>query len=283
MKRIAIQGYQGAFHQEAAENYFGKDISLVECETFDLLVESIKNGHANYGVMAVENSLVGCILPNFVLLRESRLNVIGEVYLRISQNLLALPNQSILDLHKVESHAMAIAQCKPFFQSYPNIQLVESVDTALSAKLIAKNNLVGIGTIGSTLAASLYGLEVLAPSIETNKVNFTRFLVISPVDNSVDNNGAIKATIAFTAKHTPGGLAALLSPLANEGVNLTMLHSLPMVGSAWEYIFHADLCYQSMEHARKSMIWLSKQVSQLWVMGVYPSHSQSYNQNIILN
>lgn len=283
MKRIAIQGYQGAFHQEAAENYFGKEISLVECETFELLVESVKNGQANSGVMAVENSLVGCILPNFVLLRESGLNVIGEVYLRISQNLMALPNQSILDLDKVESHAMAIAQCKPFFQSFPNIQLVESVDTALSARVIAQNNLVGVGTIGSNLAASLYGLEVLAPSIETNKVNFTRFLVISPVDNPVANNGAIKATIAFTAKHTPGGLAALLSPLANEGVNLTMLHSLPMVGSAWEYIFHADLCYRSIEHARKSMIWLSKQVSQLWVMGVYPTHIQSNNQSITLN
>jgi prephenate dehydratase len=283
MKRIAIQGYQGAFHQEAAENYFGKDISLVECETFDLLVESIKNGQANYGVMAVENSLVGCILPNFVLLRESGLNLIGEVYLRISQNLMALPNQSIFDLHKVESHAMAIAQCKPFFLSYPNIQLVESVDTALSAKLIAQNNIIGIGAIGSTLAASLYGLEVLAPSIETNKVNFTRFLIISPVDNPVANTSPIKATIAFTAKHTPGGLSAILSPLANEGVNLTMLHSLPMVGSAWEYIFHADLCYQSMEHARRSMVWLSKQVSQLWVMGVYPTHFQSNNQNITLN
>jgi prephenate dehydratase len=283
MKRIAIQGYQGAFHQEAAENYFGKGISLVECETFELLVESVKNGQANYGVMAVENSLVGCILPNFVLLRESGLNVIGEVYLRISQNLMALPNQAITDLHQVESHSMAIAQCKPFFQSFPNIQLVESVDTALSARVIAQKNLVGVGAIGSNLAASLYGLEVLAPSIETNKVNFTRFLVISPVDNPITNNGAIKATIAFTAKHTPGGLAALLSPLANEGVNLTMLHSLPMVGSAWEYIFHADLCYQSIEHARKSMIWLSKQVSKLWVMGVYPTQSQHSNHNITLN
>lgn len=283
MKTIAIQGYKGAFHQEAAEQFFGKKISLNECKTFEQLIESIKNGQANYGVMAVENSLVGCILPNFVLLRESGLNVIGEVYLRISQNLMALPNQSIFDLHRVESHNMAIAQCKPFFQSFPNIQLVESVDTALSARVIAQKNLVGVGTIGSSLAASLYGLEVLAPSIETNKVNFTRFLVISTVDSPFAKNSAIKATIAFTAKHTPGGLAALLSPLANEGVNLAMLHSLPMVGSAWEYIFHADLCYRSMEHARRSMIWLSKQVSQLWVMGVYPTQFQHGNHNITLN
>lgn len=283
MKVIAIQGYKGAFHQEAAEQYFGNDICLHECETFEGLVGSIKEGIANHGVMAVENSLVGCILPNFVLLRESGLNVIGEVYLRISQNLMALPNQSIFDLHKVESHAMAIAQCKPFFKSYPNIHLVESVDTALSAKLIAQKRLAGVGTIGSTLAASMYGLEVLAPSIETNKVNFTRFLVISPIDKPSVSNVPIKATIAFTAKHTPGGLAALLSPLAKEGVNLTMLHSLPMVGSAWEYIFHADLCYQSMEHARRSMVWLSKNVSQLWVMGVYPAQIQENNQISLLN
>jgi len=283
MKRIAIQGYRGAFHQEAAENFFGKDISMVECETFDMLVESVKNGQANYGVMAVENSLVGCILPNFVLLRESGLNIIGEVYLRISQNLMALPNQSINDLHQVQSHGMAIAQCKPFFQSYPNIQLIESVDTALSAKIIAKENLLGVGAIGSNLAASLYGLDVLAPSIETNKVNFTRFLVVSPVANSIANETSVKATIAFTAKHIPGGLASILSPLAKDGVNITMLHSLPIIGSAWEYIFHADLCFQSMEQARRSMVWLSKNVTQLWVMGVYPISKQNNNQQFTLN
>lgn len=283
MKRIAIQGYQGAFHQEAAENYFGKNIELVECETFNILIESIKNGQANFGVMAVENSLVGCILPNFMLLRESRLNVIGEVYLKITQNLMALPSQSINDLNQVQSHGMAIAQCKPFFKSYPNIQLVESVDTALSAKHIAQKQLAGIGAIGSSLAASLYGLEVLASSIESNKMNFTRFLVIGPVYNQITNNGIIKATIAFTAKHSPGGLASLLTSLANEGINLMMLHSLPMVGSVWEYIFHADLCYQSMEHARSLMIWLSKQVSQLWVMGVYPTNFHFNNHDITLN
>jgi prephenate dehydratase len=283
MKRIAIQGYRGAFHQEAAEEYFGEDISLVECDTFEKLIECVNESKANYGVMAIENSLVGCILPNFVLLRESGLNIIGEVYLRISQNLMALPNQSINDLHQVQSHGMAIAQCKPFFQLYPNIQLIESADTALSAKIIAKENLLGVGAIGSNLAASLYGLEVLAPSIETNKVNFTRFLVVSHVANSIANDTSVKATIAFTAKHIPGGLSSILSPLANEGVNLTMLHSLPMIGSAWEYIFHADLCYCSMEHARRSMIWLSKKASNLWVMGVYPTQNQQNKKKITLN
>jgi prephenate dehydratase len=281
--KIAIQGYLGAFHQEAAENYFGKEIGIDECLTFEMLVDSVKTSNANYGVMAVENSLVGCILPNFVLLRESGLNIIGEVYLQISQNLMALPNQSVSDLHEVQSHPMAIMQCKPFFNDFPRINLVDSYDTALSAKFIAEQNLIGVGTIGSKLAASLYGLEVIAPSIETHKQNFTRFMVISPTSLSVRDNIPVKATIAFTAKHSPGGLSSILAPLAGEGVNLTMLHSLPRVGSAWEYIFHADLSYRNMEQARRSMIWLQKKVSQLWVMGVYPSQFQLQNQSITLN
>jgi prephenate dehydratase len=283
MKKIAIQGFRGAFHQEAAENYFGKNINLIECLTFDALVESVKIGKANYGIMAMENSLVGCILPNFVLLRESGLNIIGEVYLHISQNLLALPNQLVSDLHEVQSHPMAILQCKSFFNDFPRIKLVDSYDTALSAKFIAEQNLVGVGTIGSSSAASLYGLEVIAPSIESHKENFTRFMVISATSISICEEIPVKATIAFTANHKPGGLSSILSPLSKEGVNLTMLQSLPRVGSAWEYIFHADLCYCSMSQARNSIIGLSKKVSQLWVMGVYPSQIHLHNKGITLN
>lgn len=283
MKRIAIQGFRGAFHQEAAENYFGKNIDLTECFTFEQLIDSVVVGKSNYGIMAVENSLVGCILPNFVLLRESGLNIIGEVYLQITQNLLALPNQSVSDLHEVQSHPMALMQCKSFFTNYPNVNLVDSYDTALSAKIIAEQLLYGVGTIGSKSAASLYGLEIIAPSIESNKENFTRFMVVSQTSHSTTANSKVKATIAFTAKHSPGGLSSILAPLAKEGVNLTMLQSLPRVGSAWEYIFHADLCYTSIEQARRSIVWLSKNVSQLWVMGVYPAHSQQQNQGITLN
>lgn len=278
MERIAIQGYRGAFHHEATEIHFGKTVELVECDTFEQLVDSVISGRANHGVMAIENSVVGCIIPNFTLLRESGLVVNGEIYLRISQNLMALANQSIFDLQQVQSHSMAIAQCKPFFKQYPHIQLIDSIDTALSAKLISQNHWVGTGTIGSELAASLYGLEIIANSIETNKENFTRFLVISRQANSIPLDVPVKATLAFTARHSPGGLSEILAPLAAEGVNLTMLHSLPMVGSAWEYIFHADLCYCSMQHARSSLVWLSKMVSHLWVMGVYPTDKQS-NRN----
>jgi prephenate dehydratase len=274
MIKVAIQGYRGAFHQEAAESYFAMEIGIVECLTFDQLIDAMQLGKANYGVMAVENSLVGCILPNFVLLRESGLNIIGEVYLQISQNLMALPSQRIEELHEVQSHPMAILQCKPYLSKFPNINLIDSHDTALSAKHIAENNLVGVGAIGSRAAASIYGLEVIAPSIETHKENFTRFMVISPTGQSVKDNTPVKATIAFTANHEPGSLAKVLTSLAQEGVNLTMLQSLPVVGTAWEYIFHADLFYSSMSKARASISNLNKKVNQLWVLGVYPAENQ---------
>lgn len=283
MKKIAIQGYKGAFHQEAAENYFGKNIILEECASFECIVKAVNNGHAEYGIMAIENSLVGCILPNFVLIRESGLSIVGEAYLQVVQNLMALPHQQIEDLREVKSHPMAIMQCKPYFNKYPKINLVDSIDTALSAKQIFEQKLLGIGAIGSKHAASIYGLEILASSIETHKQNFTRFVIIAKQNEITDSDGPVKATIAFTAQHKPGSLVSILSILANEKTNLTMLQSLPVVGTAWEYIFHADLCYQSMEHAHSSMAKLSKQVWQLWVMGIYPSQIQHNNQLIVLN
>lgn len=277
MKKIAIQGYRGAFHQEAAGLYFGSNINLIQCLDFERLVNSVKNRQADYGIMAVENSLVGCILPNFVLLRNSGLNIIGEVYLRIRQNLMALANQTVSDLFQVQSQSMAIEQCRAFFRLHNHIQLIESPDTAFSAKMIAKENLLGVGAIGCHLAASEYGLEIISPSIETNKENFTRFAVLSRKPTSIDEKEPVKATIAFIAKHEPGSLAKILTSLADEGVNLTMLQSLPMIGSAWEYIFHADLCYPTMKLAKVSLKRLSEELSGFWIMGVYPADNIKEN------
>lgn len=272
-RSIAIQGVSGAFHQEAAEIHFGSQISLVECITFRELVEKVQKGIANNGVMAVENSLVGSMLPNYSLIRDSSLYIIGEIYLRIKQNLMALPGQKITDLVEVHSHPMAISQSFEFFRSFPSIRLVESADTALSAKEIAEAQKFGIGAIGSEMAARMYGLEILAPSIETNKENFTRFVVLSREKPEPPQNGQVKASVAFSAPHIPGGLAGVLQPLGETGVNLTMLQSLPLVGYSWEYIFHADLVFPTTQAAEAAIGTLKTQVNKIWVMGIYPASS----------
>ncbi len=274
-KRVAIQGVRGAFHQEAARVYFKQDIDIVECLTFNQLVDCVENGMADYGVMAVENSLVGGILPNYALIRESTLTVIGEVYLRIVQNLMALPNQTINSITEVHSHPMALAQCDDFLLGRKGLRVVSSDDTALSARFIAENNLNGVAAIASTEAAKEYGLEVIAPSIESNKANYTRFMVLSPKKNNESQANANKASIAFALPHKSGSLQSPLQSFSRYGINLTMLHSLPQVGQCWEYYFHADLVFRHIDDFKLAQTSLAKHTSYLKVIGVYNA------QNII--
>ena len=173
MKRVAIQGFSGSFHEQAARMFYmendGEIPEIVECATFEGLYDSVASGEADAAVMAIENTVSGGLLPNFELLRKYDLKIKGEVFLRIEQNLMALPGQKIEDIKEVRSHYMAINQTRPFFKQYPHIRLVESEDTAKSAADIAEGNLEGVGAVASSLAAGLYGLEILAPGIETNK------------------------------------------------------------------------------------------------------------------
>jgi len=269
MGKIAIQGIRGSFHEEAAILYFGRDFQPVECMDFRSLVNRVGVGQADFGVMAVENSLAGGMLPNFSLIRNASLHIMGEEYLRITQHLMALPGQSIGDLVEVRSHPMALMQTEDFFLKHPDIRLVESYDTALSAREIVEDMLSGIGAVGSEQAALIYGLSIMASSIETNKENFTRFLVIGPKPATLTKNLPVKASVAFIAPHVPGGLVKVLNPLAEAGVNLSMLQSLPLVGSTWEYIFHADMLFNDHDHARKTISELGKKLQKLWIMGLY--------------
>ena len=236
---------------------------------FRSLVQQVAIGQADVGVMAVENSLAGAMLPNFSLIRNASLQVAGEVYLRISQHLMGLEGQTIDDLEEVMSHPMALMQTEDFFMKYPGIRLVETYDTALSAREISEKKRWHTGAVGSLEAASIYNLAVLASSIETNKENFTRFLVVGPGPADLERNQPVKASVAFIAPHVPGGLVKVLAPLAAAGVNLSMLQSLPLVGSTWEYIFHADLLFNDQEHARKIIAELELKLEKLWVMGLY--------------
>ncbi len=269
-KTIAIQGIKGAFHHEAAALYYREAFDIYECMNFHELIDVVESGKATQAVMAIENSLVGSMLPNLAIIRKSTLHIVGEIYMRISQNLVALPGETLQSLREVHSHPMAIMQCERFFHQYPDIRLVESADTALSAREIREDNLTGIGAIASESAAKIYGLDILAPSVETNKKNYTRFLILGHNGHTIDPTISVKASVAFVAPHVPGSLAAVLQQLAQEEVNLSMIQSLPLVGANWEYIFHADMIFRDIAHARMIISELRKTLQAIWVMGIYP-------------
>ncbi|MEK7432267.1 MAG: prephenate dehydratase [Cyanobacteriota bacterium] len=270
-KKVAIQGFKASFHEIAANKFFGKNIEILMCETFKEVFNSIERKESNYGVVAIENTVAGSILPNYVLLKDYNVKIIGEVYLRIQQNLLALPNQKIEYLIEVRSHQMALLQCQDFFETYyPNIKLIESIDTALSAKDIRDNNLSKIGAIASLEAGETFDLEVLAESIETNKRNYTRFLVITEKENIIEENKNInKASICFNLSDKKGSLANILMSFASLDINLTKIQSSPVLGQEWEYFFHLDLEFDDYDIYKRSLKIIDKNVNELNILGEY--------------
>lgn len=246
-KRVAIQGYSGCFHEQAARQFYarsGLTPEIIECATFDDLYQSMAEGRADAAVMAIENTVSGGLLPNFELLRKYRVKIKGEIFLRIEQNLMALPGQTIDDIKEVRTHYMAINQTRPFFSRYPSIRLVESEDTAKSAADVAREGLKGVGAVASSLAAELYGLEIIAPGIETYKQNFTRFLILDDA-LKVPQEAVNKVSLCFTLPHTSGSLAHVLTILSFYGMNLTRIQSLPIPGREWQYFFYVDIKFES--------------------------------------
>ncbi len=268
---IAIQGVAGSFHDEASAQHFPDPFTIVPCETFRDLFQVMKKRKARYAVMAIENTVAGTILPNYALLRTSTLAIIGEVYLAIRQNLMALPGQKLEDIREVHSHPMAIQQCHTFFEKHPHVRLVETSDTAGSAAWIKDHHKKGVGAIGGKRAAALYGLQILAPGIETHKRNFTRFLVLTDRDQL---NGHIlppdKASVAFHVSHTRGSLARVLTILADYGCNLTKIQSLPVLGREWEYFMHIDLEFDDLQHLKDALASITPYVHELHILGTYP-------------
>lgn len=274
-QKVAIQGFKGAFHQEAAEKYFKSEIELVECLTFQQVAQAVDSGRANKGIVAIENSLAGSILPNYAIIRDSELQIEGEVYLRINQHLLALPGQSVEDIREIHSHPMAIAQCEGFLHSLKHVKVVATDDTALSARHISENKLKTTAAIAGKRAAIEYGLAVLAESIETNPNNYTRFVIISKPGNINPALNANKASIAIALPHRVGSLQLALQAIARYGVNLTMLQSLPQVGSPWEYYFHADVVFRHEDDFGLAMEALNKHCTYVKVFGIYREANQN--------
>ena len=273
--KISVQGEKGCFHEVAARQFFYNEvIEIVPCSTFDQTLNCVMEGKADLAMMAIENARSGSILYNYSLIRESGLKMLGEHNLRVKQNLMALPGQTIHDIKQIRSHPIALEQCMTFLNQFPEITLVESDDTAGSAKLISEHKLKKIAAIASSKAAEIYGLEIIADGIETYKKNYTRFLVIGSEEK--ENQTGNKVSICFATGHKPGSLAAVLVKLAEMNINLSKIQSVPRLNGDWEYMFYLDL--ELPENSDINMIEsiLKEYTSNLEVLGVYNKGDMLY-------
>ncbi len=267
--RIAIQGYEGSFHQVAARSFFGKGVEVIPCDTFKEVVKIAADKKISDGaIMAIENSIAGSILPNYNLLQKSNLVITGEIYLQVRQNLLVNPGVKLEDIKEVHSHTMALQQCDDFLDKH-KWKLVETDDTALSAKYIHRHHSKHIAAIASKLAAELYELEMIAPDIHTLKNNYTRFLVLRNEEAAPKVEGANKASVSFHTDHSRGSLAKVLTRIAEGGINLSKLQSFPIPGSDFKYNFHADMEFDSAEQFYEVIGQVKRLTEKIRVYGVY--------------
>ena len=270
--KVAIQGYEGCFHHIAAEGFFGQGIEIVPCATFRGVVKALEEGSADAALMAIENSIAGSILPNYGLLQDRRLRVVGELYLQIRQNLLVLPDVELEDIREVWSHPMALLQCADYLDDKA-WRLVETEDTALSAKHIAENGLRHSAAIASRLAAEMFGLKIIAPAINTVKNNYTRFMILKRYDHrySADAN---KASLYFKTDHKQGSLLRALQTM--ERVNMSKLQSYPIPSEPWHYLFHVDMEFDCFDDYIRTLDALQTVTSGIHVYGVYRKSENTY-------
>jgi len=266
---IAIQGIKGSNHHQVALDYFGTDITLSECDSFDQMVRQILDGSVDKGVMAIENSIAGSIIPNYALVHHNKLHIIGEHYLNIHHHLMALEGQSLADIKEVHSHPMALLQCKKFFDEYPHIKLVETSDTADSAKHIQEQKLMGVAAIAPKKAAELYQLEIIEDDIQTIKHNSTRFIIIKASNKELPKSEINKASLRFVLDHKRGSLATVLNVLSDCSINLTKIQSLPVIDVPWKYAFFVDVTFDKYEDYQKAHSLLEIMAEEFLVLGEY--------------
>lgn len=267
--KVAIQGIKGSNHHQVAKDFFGDDIDLVECLSFDKLIEHLIEGTADKGVMAIENSIAGSIIPNYNLIYHNNLHIIGEHYLSIHHNLMVKPGVSIESLVEVHSHPMALLQCKEFFKQYPTIKLVEDVDTAETAKRIQEQNLSTIGAIAPKVASELYDLEIISPEIQTIKNNATRFIILKKHNKVLPKKEINKASLRFITDHKRGSLATVLNVMSDCNMNLTKIQSLPVIETPWKYAFFVDVTFDKYEDFEKGKALLKIMSEDLRILGEY--------------
>ena len=267
--RIAIQGIKGSNHHRVASEYFEGDIDLVECLSFHNLVDTLLDGEADKGVMAIENSIAGSIIPNYALVCEKNLHIIGEHYLNIHHNLMALPGQRLEDIREVHSHPMALLQCREYLKGQPQIRMVEDVDTAETAQRIRNRELKGVAAIAPQMAAELYGLEVLEEDIQTIKNNATRFIVVKPTNKELPREVIDKASMRFITDHKRGSLATVLNVMSDCNLNLTKIQSLPVIETPWKYSFFVDVTFDTYDHFAKAKSLLALLTEDFQLLGEY--------------
>ncbi|MFV5693835.1 prephenate dehydratase [Flavobacterium sp. LB3P122] len=267
--KIAIQGIKGSFHHQVAQDYYYQNVEVDECLSFEELVDSLLSGKSDQAVMAIENSIAGPIIPNYALIDKNNLHIIGEHYLDIHQNLMALKGQKMEDILEVHSHPMALLQCMEFLKKYPNIKLVEDKDTAETARRIHQNQLEGIAAIASKTASEMYELEILAPEIQTINNNMTRFVIIKKENSFVEENEINRASIKFELDHKRGSLAAVLNVMSDCKLNLTKIQSLPKIETPWKYSFFVDVTFEKYEDYAKAKALLIIMAEYFKVLGEY--------------
>ena len=267
-KNIGIQGIKGSFHHIVANNYFGKEIHLAEFLSFEEMIYNLNNGKIDYAVMAIENSTAGSIIPNYALIDEYEINIVGEYYLEIKHNLMALKGQSLKDIKEVQSHPMALLQCRDFFKNNSDIILVEEKDTAQIAKKIADNKLKGLGAIASELASKTYDLEIIKENIQTIKKNQTRFVILKNI-RPTKNKNINKASLKFELDHKRGSLATILNVLSDCKLNLTKIQSMPKIQTPWRYSFFVDVTFDIKEHYLKAKSIVEIMAKEFKVLGEY--------------
>ena len=267
-KKIGIQGIRGSFHHIAVENYFDKEIKLCEYLSFEDMIFSLSKNEIQYALMAIENSTAGSIIPNYALIDEYNINIVGEHYLEISHNLMALKGQSLDDIKEIHSHPMALLQCRDFLKQNPSIKLVEEKDTANVAKKISNTKIMGIGAIASKLAAKIYDLNLIEEDIQSIKKNQTRFVVLKK-DNSLNELQINKASLKFELKHKRGSLSAILNVLSDCKLNLTKIQSMPKIETPWRYSFFVDVTFENFENYLKAKSIIKIMATEFKVLGEY--------------
>ena len=269
IQKVAIQGIKGSFHHQVALGYYHQDIDVDECMSFEELVDSLLSGKSNQAVMAIENSIAGSIIPNYALIDKNNLHVIGEYYMDIQQNFMALKGQKMEDISEVHSHPMALLQCMEFLKKLPNIKIVEDKDTAETARRIHQNQLKGIAAIASKTASKMYDLEILAPEIQTINNNMTRFVILNKENSFVPKQEINKASLKFELDHKRGSLAAVLNVMSDCKLSLTKIQSLPKIETPWKYSFFVDVTFDDYEDYSKAKSLLEIMAEYFKVLGEY--------------
>ncbi|PPL03418.1 prephenate dehydratase [Parapedobacter indicus] len=267
--KVAIQGVKGSFHEEAAYKYFGEAIETVECESFKKTCELLKQGKVDYVVMAIENSIAGSLIPNYALLRDYRFPIVGEVYLHIKLHLMALPGVSLQDIKFIQSHPIALQQCNDYLEENPQFKVTEAEDTAASAQRVSELQLKDTAAIAPQLAAKLYGLEILERRIETNKKNYTRFLILTDKPEEKVKAKVNKASISFQTGNGVGSLSTVLRCFAEQNINLSKIQSMPVLGKRNEYDFYVDVEWKDQADYDAAIRQVLKHTNNFNIMGEY--------------